>query len=82
MSTPQFNKFFRIIGFCTVVGLFQLAAYLGPLLWPILLKYKEDNNLTKGELYVTFALPFNIFILVTCNMAFYLIYHIEHPFFE
>jgi hypothetical protein len=60
-----------------------MMAYAGPIVWPMVLNgVKYMGITTEGIATLAILIIWHAIILITINGTLYIIYHLEHPFFE
>ena len=68
----------KLFSYLFVISFFTFAPYLGQLIWPSILSLTSSP----ATLFFYLQLIPNISLMLIVNSTFYLIYHLEHPFFE
>ena len=79
---PIVDTLFKIFGLLFTIAFFLFIPALGHIIWPYYMIVANFLSLTKHQLVITIIMSTHMFTSAILYALYYLIYHIEHPFFE
>jgi len=71
-----------IVAAIIAISFFFGFPYIGAYIWPHLLKWQEDNQLSYTTLMLLIAISLHNVIHLGANLVYYIFYHFEIPFIE
>jgi len=83
----EFNRY-RVRGWNLVIAfvwgliMLKIVTIFGHYIWPKALDFIETNKIEKWKFLFYFSWIYNFFWYFFINFLFWIIYHIDHPFFE